>query len=190
MPVYEDADLERLLERARKGDGEAWGRLVDRFQALVYSTARRYGLGVDDAADVFQTTFQSLYRTLDRIDSGRALPRWLSVTAGRESLRVRRLRDRTTDFDAMGLQLDEIVAAEESDAESVAVEMERALILHEGLAQIAERCRELLGMLYLREVPYQEISDRLAMPVGTIGPTRARCLEKLRVVLGKRGFFG
>jgi RNA polymerase sigma factor (sigma-70 family) len=162
---------------------------VDRFQGLVYSTARRYGLGEDDAGDVFQTTFQSLVRSLDRIESGQALPRWLAVTASREALRIRRIKGRTSDFESVGVTLDEIVAREEADAEESSIAMERAFRLREALGEITGRCKQLLELLYMEEVPYTEISEKMGMPVGAIGPTRGRCMEKLKAVLAKRGFF-
>lgn len=182
-------DLERLLVRCRRGDNAAWSRLVDRFQALVYSVARRYGLPDEDAADVFQTTFQSLVRSLDRIESGQALPRWLAVTASRESLRIKRMKGRTVDFDSSGITLDEIVASEETDAEETSVAMDRGLRLREALAEVTGRCKQLLELLYMDEAPYSEISEKMTMPVGAIGPTRGRCMEKLKTVLARRGFF-
>lgn len=190
MRQFSDSgDLERLVERCRRGDHQAWSRLVDRFQALVYSVARRYGLNEDDSADVFQTTFQSLVRSLDRIESGQALPRWLAVTASREALRIRRIKGRTSDFDSSGLTLDDIVASEEADAEETSIAMDRAMRLREALAEITGRCRQLLELLYMDEAPYAEIAETMAMPIGAIGPTRGRCMEKLKAVLGKRGFF-
>lgn len=186
--VTHEGELDRLLERCKRGDAEAWSRLVDRFQALVYSVARRYGLSSDDAADVFQISFQSLYGALDRIESGLALPRWLAVTASRECLRILRTAGRTVASEER--TLDEIVADEEADAETTAIAADRARRLREGLAELADRCRDLLTLLYLHEeLPYTEISSRLGMPVGAIGPTRARCLEKLKAILGRRGFF-
>ncbi|AIE84743.1 RNA polymerase sigma factor [Fimbriimonas ginsengisoli] len=185
----DDGELERLLERCRRGDHSAWSRLVDRFQVLVYSVARRYGLGQDDAADVFQTTFQNLVKSLDRIESGQALPRWLAVTASRESLRIRRIKGRTSDFDTIGLTLDEVVANEECDAEQTSVAMDQAYRLRQALGEITGRCRQLLELLYMDEAPYNEISEKMSMPVGAIGPTRGRCMEKLKAVLAKQGFF-
>lgn len=189
MGRFDDGDLELLVNRARTGDGEAWSQLVDRFQSLVYSIARRYGLNEDDAADVFLTTFQNLLRSLDRLSSAAALPRWLAVSAGRESLRIRRIKSRTSDFDSEGLTLDEIVAREEADAEVTAMEMDQSRSLRKAISGLNGRCRDLLQMLYLDETPYQEVSAQLGIPIGAIGPTRGRCIEKLRAILAKSGFF-
>jgi RNA polymerase sigma factor (sigma-70 family) len=188
--LLKEDDLDRLIERCRRSDSEAWAALVDRFQALVYSVPRRYGLGPDDAADVFQTTFQSLLRSLDRIESAKALAKWLAVTAARESMRLRRIAGRTTNPEDYDMALDEVVASEEASAEETAVASEEALMVREAVAKMPAKCRDLLQILYLEgDVPYTEVSERLGMPVGAIGPTRARCLEKLRGSLLKNGFF-
>jgi RNA polymerase sigma factor (sigma-70 family) len=182
-----DSELQRLLERSRIGDADAWSTLVGKLQGLVYSVPRRYRLDEDDAGDVFMTTFQALHRNLDRIESGRALPRWLATTAARESLRLARIKSRTTS----DVLLEEIVAEEDANAEAEAVRADDALRVRRALGQMAARCRDLLSALYTEEdVAYTEISDRLGIPVGAIGPTRARCLEKLRRMLESEGIFG
>ena len=182
-----DSELDRLFERCQRGDADAWSALVARFQALVYSVPRRYRLGEDDAADVFSTTFAALHRNLDRIESGRALPRWLATTAARESLRLRRLADRTTS----DVSLEEIVADEDADAEREAIRSDDAYRVRAAMARMAPRCRDLLGALYAEEeASYADIAARLDIPVGAIGPTRSRCLEKLRKSMESEGFFG
>lgn len=183
-------DLDDLVRRCLKKDARAWGQLVDRFQNLVYSVPRRYGLNEDDASDVFQTTFQALLRNLDRIESARTIPKWLAVTAARESLRLKRISAKSVGAEDRGLDLDTIVDIEERSAEENAVQAERAEILRRLTNELQDRCRDLLTMLYLEDEPsYQEISDKLGMPIGAIGPTRARCLDKLRKKLQDEGFF-
>jgi RNA polymerase sigma factor (sigma-70 family) len=184
-------DLEDLVRRCQKRDSRAWSQLVDRFQNLVYSVPRRYGLNEDDAADVFQTTFQALLRNLDRIESARTLPKWLAVTASRESLRIKRTSAKAVGAEDRGLDLDALIDSEERSAEDNAILAERAELLRRHTQALNDRCRDLLTMLYLEEDPsYQEISEQLQMPIGAIGPTRARCLEKLRKSLQEEGFFG
>jgi len=191
MPSFRENELERLVDRCRRGDADAWAKLVNRFQGLVYSVPRRHGLDEDDCADVFQTTFQSLLRSLDRIEAANAIPRWLAVTAARESLRMVRIANRHANPDDVGLSLDEIVASEEASAESEALEAMQTEAVREMISQMAPRCRNLLHLLYFEgDIPYAEISDRLGMPIGAIGPTRARCLEKLRQLLEEANFFG
>jgi RNA polymerase sigma factor (sigma-70 family) len=184
-------DLDELVTRCLKQDSHAWSRIVDRFQNMVYSIARRYNLGEDDAGDVFQATFQALYRNLDRIESAKTLPKWLAVTASRESLRIKRIASKSVYAEDRGIDLETLVDLEEQDAEANAVDAERADTVRRLTRELQEKCRELLTMLYLEDDPsYQDISDRLRMPIGAIGPTRARCLEKLRKKLEEAEFFG
>jgi RNA polymerase sigma factor (sigma-70 family) len=186
----QDIDLDRLVERCKRQDSEAWGHLVQRFQSLVYSIARRYRLNDEDASDVFITTFQALLRSMDRIESAQTLPKWLSVTASRECLRIKRIQGRTFNPEDQGFTLDDVVADEEASAESNALAAIESDELRSAILAMAEKCRKLLTLLYIEEdVSYQEISEQLAMPVGAIGPTRARCLSKLRRDLQSSGFF-
>ena len=183
-------DPSRLLERCREGDPKAWAEIVEAYQSLVYSVARRHGLSREDSDDVFVATFQFLLQSIDRLQSGAALPKWLSVTAGRESLRILRISQRSSDLESAGVSLDELVAAEESRAEDIADEAIRSRRVREALDKIDLRCRKLLQMLYFDDDPsYSEISASLGIPVGSIGPTRSRCLDKLRGILAREDFF-
>ncbi len=149
------------------------------------------GLSSDDASDVFQSTFLALYRHLDRIDNPATLPKWLSVTASRECLRLIRTSAKTTQLpEKEGWTLDELIADEDASAEEISLIAVRRLEVSQALLQINERCRNLLMLLYSEEgKEYREIADELSMPIGAIGPTRARCLEKLRSALQKAKFF-
>ncbi len=132
-------------------------------------------------------SFQALHRNLDRIESGRVLPRWLATTAARESMRLLRAKARTTS----DIALEALVAQEEATAEAEAIRSDDAFHVQNSLSKMAGRCRELLSALYGDdETPYSELAERLGVPVGAIGPTRARCLEKLRKLLESDGFFG
>ncbi|RYG46702.1 sigma-70 family RNA polymerase sigma factor [bacterium] len=171
------------LRALRLRDSDAWALVVDRYQALVYSVARRYGLSAEDAGDVFSGTFRALLTSVDRLESVEALPRWLAVTAARESLRIKRISSRYVQTEDERM-LDQIVDDEERDALASAAEAESSLALREGIARLADRCRDLLTALYLEDdPPYGEISERIGIPVGAIGPTRGRCLEKLKKIL-------
>lgn len=190
MAQYRNVDLERLVSRCRAGDADAWADLVVHFQALVYSIPRRHGLSPDDAADVFQATFQTLYRNIDRIDSVSGLPRWLAQSAARESLRVRRVSGRYASADDYGISLEDLITTEEATAEVEAIQAIESDSLRSAVSSLPARCRDLLTMLYLDgDIPYTDIASTLKMPVGSIGPTRARCLEKLRRTLDRDGFF-
>ncbi|HVL39831.1 MAG TPA: sigma-70 family RNA polymerase sigma factor [Fimbriimonadaceae bacterium] len=186
-----DPDLERLLLRIRQGDDRAWSDLVRQFQALVYSIPKRMGLSEDDCADVFQATFLALYRSIDRIESPKTLPKWLGVTAGREALRLKRVSGRYVQESAEeGRSLEEVLTSEERSAEDMATSQSESHVVRQALSTLGGRCKDLLDLLYQEEeVPYAEISSRLGMPVGAIGPTRARCLEKLRHILAREGMF-
>lgn len=181
-----DSELDPLLERSRQGDPNAWGLLVARLQGLVYAIPYRYGLNDDDASDVFLATFEALHQNLGHLSGGRVLPRWVATVATRESLRLQRLKGRMPE-----VPLDELLAADDRDAEAEAVRADEAFRVRAALARQSPRCRALLEALYADdEVAYADVSARLGMPVGTIGPTRGRCLENLRRALEKDEFFG
>jgi RNA polymerase sigma factor (sigma-70 family) len=180
-------DLETLVKKCREGDVDAWATLVSRFQSLVYSIPIKHGLNSDDAADVFQQTFQALHSHLDKIRVDATLPKWLAVTAARESLKVIRARERV--LDPGDASLEQVVDTEERNAEESAVLSWQADELRSALGRMPSRCRDLLTLLYFEDLAYDEIMTRTGMPMGAIGPTRARCLEKLRKSLEDGGFF-
>lgn len=175
-------DLRGLVDRARRGDAHAWDLLVERFQNLVFSIARRSGLGNDDSGDVFQATFIALYRHLDRIEQPETLAKWISVTAARESLKVKRISSRFIDDGALLQQLEDVLSSEEASAEELAIDAEEAEYWRRALIGLGGRCEQLLTALYVKELSYEDVVRDLGFPIGAIGPTRARCLEKLRKV--------
>lgn len=181
-------DVEALVKKCRAGDSDAWNSLVDQCQALVYSIAIKHGLESDDAADVFQVTFQALYSSLDRIRVDATVPKWLAVTAARESLQIIRRRKRMVETDDSTLE--EVLESEEKDAEVSALESWQSVALKSAIGEMAGRCRDLLRLLYYEEMPYEKIADETGIPVGAIGPTRSRCLDKLRKTLLEQDFFG
>jgi RNA polymerase sigma factor (sigma-70 family) len=170
-----DATDAVLVERARAGDDRAWRLLVDRYAGLVYSVPRRHRLGNDQCDDVFQVTFTSLWRSLGRLRDVATLPKWLITTAYRESLRVRRTS--TAPASDPGTDHADPASAPAEDL----VRGERQHALHLALTRLGGKCEPLLRALFLdpRQPNYQAISQRLGMPVGSIGPVRARCLRKL-----------
>jgi len=185
-----NSDVAVLVRRSLNGDDVAWARLVDRYQNLVYSIPRRMGLGADDAEDVFQGTFLALHRHLDRLDHPATIAKWLSVTASRECFKIKRLKGRHATEQLEGRTLEELVADEEASAEANAVMSVEADSVRSALTLISEKCRQLLSLLYMSSDPsYQVIVEETGMAMGSIGPTRARCLEKLRSILAKSGVF-
>lgn len=182
--------LSLLVERAQKGDRAAWDRLVQNFANYVYSVPRRYGLSEDDCADVFQTTFQSLLGSLDRLESPNALPKWLAVTAARASLQLIRATKVANQKTADEPDLESLVASQEASAEEEAVRASSQHWIQTAILSLGGRCAPLLQALYLVEgASYDKVAKQLGIPSGAIGPTRARCLEKLRQSLEKQGFF-
>ena len=172
-----------LVRRAAAGDKAAWSPLVERYQSLVWSIARSYRLSGDDASDVVQTTWLRLVEHLDRIRDPDAVGSWLATTARNECLAHLRRRGR------QGVSLEVVPEVADSGAapgEGVLVR-ERDAELWAALRHISERCRQLLRILASDPPPsYQEVGDALGMPVGSIGPTRARCLNKLRQSIGAK----
>ncbi len=185
------SDLEILVRKCKAGDSNSWGILVDRFQALVWSSIYRVGLRNEDAEDTFQKVFVILYKNLDRIDSALALPKWLATTAAREAIRVHRLnRDKSTiSMDAIE-NLDEMLAAEETSVEEIAIATSQSNTVRNVMSQLPGKCPQLLSMLYSNEESsYEDVKNQLQIPTGSIGPTRARCIERLRQALISVNFF-
>lgn len=171
-----------LVQACLAGDEAAWEELVDRYGRLVYSIPRRNGLAEADADDVFQNVFATLFRRLGDLRDQTRLSSWLITTAHRESWRVGKLARRSVELDdgvasAAAPPLDEVARAEREQA------------VRQALRRLDGRCRELLTALFLApETPsYEAIGARLGMPVGSIGPTRARCFTKLEAVLRELG---
>jgi RNA polymerase sigma factor (sigma-70 family) len=175
------SDLD-LLSRCRGGDSAAWATLVGRYGEFVFSVCRATGLSETDAADVTQQTFCLLRDNLDRLKGEMRIGGWLATVAKRHSwrLRTRLQRESATDPDT----LSQSIEAEYNERLRTA-SWEQLEWLNHGLTQIDERCRNLLTELYLREdaFSYEEVAERLGISVGSIGPTRARCLSKLRTLL-------
>ena len=169
--------LQKLIHAAGEGDASAWGAIVDRFEGLVWATARAHRLSPADAADVTQTTWLRLVENLDRINDPERLGGGLATTARRECLRHLRLRGRELQVEDDSV----FEAPSEAAAEDRLIVRERNDALRRAFARVGERCQALLRMLSAPDPPsYEEIGAALGMPIGAIGPTRARCLDKLR----------
>ena len=170
-----------LVARARAGDQQAWDALVERYSPLVWSICRRYRLGGADAADVSQNAWLHLVGHLGNIRDPAALPGWLATTTRRECGRVLRAAARGPlaaryDLDAESLPDDQAASAEQE-----LLTAERHAALREAFADLPADCQRLIALLAADPpLPYADISARLGIPVGSIGPTRRRCLDKLR----------
>ncbi len=179
-----DADL---VARCQRGEAPAWGLLVRRYQRLVYAVALRGGLDEAGAADVFQTVFARLVEHIKRLQQPDRIQAWIVTTAKRETLRSRELARRTVsltrDDDAEGEPPEHQIADEAPLAETMLEDLQQLHRLRGGFERLDERCRQLLTLVFRDEdehLPYTEVARRLGIPTGSIGPTRVRCLDKLR----------
>lgn len=169
-----------LVEAAAEGDERAWSELVVQFHGLLWATARACGLSESDAADVTQTTWLRLAEQLGKINEPAALPGWLVTTTRREAIRVSQRARRSVPAVLLGpLHLDD-----DQSALDLLVRAERNQELRVAFRRLGERCRLLLAMLSAdARYSYEEISSQVEIPVGSIGPTRRRCLTKLAELL-------
>jgi len=176
-------DLTWLVRSAAAGDRAAWERLVDQYSRLLWAMTRDFKLAESDAADVVQATWLRLLEHIDRIEYPERIGSWLATTARHECLRHlaagKRVMVVQDDHDAFS-----DAAGHQPDVDERLLAEERAQAVREALLTLPSRSQQLLEMLMADPpVSYTEISDQLGVPIGSIGPTRGRCLERLRLVL-------
>ena len=174
-----------LILDCRNGDVGAWQRLLDRYERLVFSVPRRYGLSREDAADITQLTFTILLQSIDTLSEDSTLGAWLTTVARRHTWR-RLERKRREEAGWYGNSSEKILMLEDTSTEDIE-RWEMTEWLDYGLSVVGKPCRELLSALYLdpKQPSYAEVAARLGMAVGSVGPTRIRCLKRLRRVLGE-----
>ena len=184
-------DDEGLVQRCQRGEAAAWTALVERYQRLVYAVATRAGLDEHGAADVFQTVFSRLVEHLPRIRQADRLQAWIVTTAKRETLAQLRRMKRSTSLTPVSDDDDDAEAYDVADdspiAEAALEDLQQLHLLRLGLDRLDARCRDLLLLVFRDDddaLPYDEVARRMGMPVGSIGPTRSRCLGKLRSLVG------
>ncbi len=182
---------EALVEACRRGDAAAWEALVTRYQRLIYSIPRQAGLSEDLAAEVFQHVFATLLEHLGSIEQPARIGSWLATTARRETWRQSR-RERATRSLGSDHEADDPLARIPDDAplpDETLLRLEEQHAVRTAVAALDERCRTLIALLFYRSTPpsYAEIAAVLGTTEGSIGPTRARCLQKLRRLLDDRG---
>ncbi|QYJ02983.1 sigma-70 family RNA polymerase sigma factor [Nocardioides panacisoli] len=165
-----------LLEACRAGDAAAWDQVVERYQRLIYSVALRNGLSGDDAADITQTTFVELVDALDRFRDDDKLASWLMTVARRQAWQLRTRLRRVQPSDSLP-----------EESEDPFSDWGTLTTLHDALAELGGKCRDLLHALYFDpdEPSYAEIADRMGRSIGSIGPLRGRCLLRLRKIVGE-----
>jgi RNA polymerase sigma factor (sigma-70 family) len=175
----ERSNVAFLVEAAGEGDQSAWDALVERFAPTVWAIARGHRLNSADAADVFQTTWLRLLENLNRIENPERVGAWLATTARRECLRLLRMTGRQVpnghDFDVIP------DVATYNSHDSALLASERSRLINQLVDQLPVRSQLLLRLLSADSpLSYRDISEALSMPIGSIGPTRARALEQLR----------
>ncbi|MFI7701226.1 RNA polymerase sigma factor [Nonomuraea sp. NPDC049480] len=186
--MRDDPQVVALVVKARKGEQDAWDDIVERYSPLLWSICLRYRLSNADALDVAQTVWLRMVEHLAELREPAALPGWIAMVAQRECLRHYRVTRRRQDAE-------QVLEADLKDETAVVhEEVERAqrdLALRTALAGLPEYCRTLLSC-FLSETPlsYAQISERLGVPIGGIGPQRARCLARLRRSPHLSGFVG
>jgi RNA polymerase sigma factor (sigma-70 family) len=176
-PGRDDLPVADLVASAKDGDQQAWDTLVDRYAPLVWSICRRYRLPRADADDVGQDVWLQLVAHLDTIRDAAALPGWLAITTARQSARAARRPREAGPLPDPG----DLPGPTAATAEQELLQAERHAALRQALAQLPPPCQQLVALLLEDPPPsYATISARLGIPAGSIGPTRARCLHKLR----------
>ncbi len=183
-----DDELMELVVGCRAGDNAAWAALVQRFQRLVYAVVCRMGLDEHHAADVFQTVFERLQKHLPTLKDPARLRAWVVTTAKREGLlqrqRARRMVSMTVaDGDDGEISGDWDLADEALVPEQLLSHLQQLDCLRRAIDQLEPRHRKLIELLFSDEdlrLPYEDIARQLGMPVGSLGPTRQRCLDRLR----------
>lgn len=176
-------DVGLLVRQARGGDLGAWERLVDKFSRLIWAMTRDFRLPESDAADVVQATWLRLLEHIDRIEYPERIGSWLATTARHECLRHLAAGKKVMLMHDEEATLGDS-ASHQPDVDERLLADERAQEVREALTMLPGRWQQLLELL-MADPPasYTEISDQLGLPVGSIGPTRGRCLDRLRVIL-------
>ncbi|WP_245667571.1 RNA polymerase sigma factor [Actinomadura macra] len=173
MPLHNDG-TESLVVRARDGDGAAWARLVERYSPMLWTIARGHGLNDADSGDVVQTAWLRLVERLDELRDPPAVGGWLATTARHESARLAARRGRDLPSSAAP-----VVAALDRAPDQVVMARERLGQVAAALSALPRRCQMLLRLV-AQAACQAELAAALRIPVGSVGPTRARCLATLR----------
>lgn len=188
LDLKPDADR-ALVKACLAGDSQAWEALILRYQRLIYSIPIRAGFSPVDAADIFQSVCLKLLEKLSTLRKQEKISSWLMTTATRECWRVverrrreagPRIYDEDYEQDIAGS-----LASEEPLADQQRITFERQQRVREAIEALPERCRSLITLLfYSKEEPsYADIARQIKVPVNSVGPTRARCLQKLKRIL-------
>ena len=192
-PTFDAANLGRedadLIRRCRDGDQAAWESLVDRYQRLIFTIPRRAGLSDEQATDVFQEVFLTLFEKIDAIEQPERIRSWIVTTAKYKTWALVRgakgLYSPATDAE-MEMEMANI-ADTSALADDVLIELEEQHMIRTALAKLEDRCRQILSMIYLNEpaASYVEVAAAIGVGETSISPLRSRCLKKLKDILSK-----
>jgi RNA polymerase sigma factor (sigma-70 family) len=178
-------ELPLIVAAAGRGEPWAWTSLVQRFGNMIMAIARSCRLNDADVHEVHQTTWLRLIDNIDRIEQPERIGAWLATTAKRESLRLVRAAKSVTDADERLLERPD---AEIKPFDAGPIAQEQAEVLRRAFALLPPHCARLLRLMIVDDPPsYKEISGTLSMPIGSIGPTRGRCLDHLRRIMEELG---
>ncbi len=186
----------RLIEACLRSDKHAWSILLNRYNGFIVSIAVRQGLNQPDAEDIYQNVCLKLFQSLEELRDTKRLPAWLArVTVNECNARFRR---KTTaklfsETDAIVENEDVAVSIHAPDAQTPEEEflnLERSASLAKALTELPEECRMLITKLFTQssEVSYAEVARELNIPLGSIGPRRARCLARLKAIMTRHGY--
>lgn len=198
MAVVADVSLSdgQLIAACLRGEQSAWDRLVDRYAPLIYSIPIKYGLAGPDASDVFQSVCVTWLEKLSSIRDPQRLAAWLITTTTRECWALLRQRQREARLPANEQAEVAPLVAEPRDPaplpEDELLALERQVAIRAAIDQLPANCRELVEALFTdtaQRTSYQQLAHGLGIPLNSLGPTRARCLSKLRRLLEAAGFF-
>jgi len=182
--VGDSVDVAVLVRRAAAGDKSAWERLVEQYSRLIWAMTRDFRLAEADAADVVQATWLRLLEHIDRIEYPERIGSWLATTARNECLRHLAASKRVMLIDDHDAAFGSAPVHQQPDVDEHLLAAERAQAVREAVAMLPGKSQLLLELLMADPpVPYSEISDQLGLPIGSIGPTRGRCLDRLRLIL-------
>jgi RNA polymerase sigma factor (sigma-70 family) len=179
---YGDSELVGLCLR---GDICAWETLIRRYRRFIWAIPIRFGFAEDEASDIFQTVCVQLLEYLPKVRDDRKIRNWLGATTAHLCLALFRLKQRESgDWEEVEEPLDP-----EGTLEDIKLLAEKHQCLRDTVEALPDRCRSLIELLYLdkKQPSYDEIGEKLGWPVSSIGPRRARCLDKLRLMLRRRG---
>jgi RNA polymerase sigma factor (sigma-70 family) len=175
-----------LVTRLRRGDRTAWLTLLDRYERLIYAVPRRSGLSAEDSADVFQDVLHAFLRSLPTLRNAEALPAWFMRTAFRYSMRRQETLSRQVrpESDAYF----ESIPDPRPDPSEVLANFQALAEVQQSIARLADPCRRLLTALFLEDpgASYAQVAQRLRVPIGSLGPTRRRCLDQLVDLLSEK----